>query len=269
MATATLVIMRHGESAWTDKRVNRFAGWVDVPLTERGRAQATEAGRLMREADIRPDAVFTSLLERSIVSADIALHEVGRLWVPVIRSWRLNERHYGAFQGQTRPDMRKAYGEELFEAYRRSFDVRPPEIDPASPYFQADDPRYGALSQDGLDATDPRQIRSECLKDVIARLEPFWGAYVTPPLLLGQTVLVVTHGSVVRSLIKVVEGVSADQIRKVNVPTGQPRVYEFETGGMGGLRLAGPGRWLDPDAASRGAAEALALGSGPAGPDPA
>ena len=163
MATATLVIMRHGESAWTDKRVNRFAGWVDVPLTERGRAQAAEAGRLMREADIRPDAVFTSLLERSIVSADIALHEVGRLWVPVIRSWRLNERHYGAFQGQTRPDMRKAYGEELFETYRRSFDVRPPEIDPASPYFQADDPRYGALSQDGLDATDPRQIRSECL----------------------------------------------------------------------------------------------------------
>jgi 2,3-bisphosphoglycerate-dependent phosphoglycerate mutase len=260
MATATLVIMRHGESAWTDKRVNKFAGWVDVPLTDRGRAQAAEAGRLMREAHILPDAVFTSLLGRSIVSADIALGEVGRLWVPVIRSWRLNERHYGAFQGQTRPAMREQYGDELFNTYRRSFDVRPPAIALDSPYFQGDDPRYGTPSQDGLDGTDPRAIRSECLKDVIARLEPFWGAYVTPPLLLGQTVLVVTHGSVVRSLMKVIEGLTADQIRNVNVPTGQPRVYEFEAGGLGGLSLKAPGRWLDPDAASRGARETLALG---------
>ncbi len=261
MGKATLVIMRHGESTWTDKKVNKFAGWVDVPLTERGRSQAEAAGHLMEEAGILPDAVFTSLLRRSIVSADIALDVLGRLWVPAIRSWRLNERHYGAFQGETRPAMRAKYGDELFDIYRRSFDVRPPAIDEGSPYFQGEDPRYGALSQDGLDEIDPRQIRSECLKDVIARLEPFWKAYVTPPLLLGETVLVVTHGSVVRSLIKVIEGLSDEEIRKVDVPTGQPRVYEFETGIFGDLRLAGEGRYLDPDAAAKGAKEVRSLGS--------
>lgn len=265
MAESTLVIMRHGESTWTDPAVNRFAGWADVPLTERGRAQAKEAGSLMKEAGILPDCVFTSLLRRSIVSADIALDELGRLWVPVLRSWRLNERHYGAFQGQTRPAMRAKYGDELFATYRRSFDVRPPAIDEASPWFQGSDPRYGTAAEDGLGSPNPAAIRSECLKDVIARLEPFWKAYVTPPLLLGQTVLVVTHGSVVRSLIKVIEGISDDEIRTVNVPTGQPRVYKFESGMFGELHLKGSGHYLDPDAAKRGAEEASALGSAPAG----
>lgn len=264
MAQSRLIIMRHGESAWTDPSVNRFAGWVDVALTERGRSQAKEAGVLMKEAGIAPDAVFTSLLSRSIVSADIALEELGRLWIPVLRSWRLNERHYGAFQGQTRPAMRAKYGDELFATYRRSFDVRPPAIDEDSPWFQGCDPRYGTAAEDGLGGPNPAAIRSECLKDVIARLEPFWKSYVTPPLLLGQTVLVVTHGSVVRSLIKVIEGLSDDDIRSVNVPTGQPRVYEFESGIFGELHLKGPGRYLDPDAAMRGAEEACALGSAPA-----
>lgn len=261
MARSTLVIMRHGESIWTDKACNRFAGWVDVPLTERGRAQAHEAGRLMAEAHIAPDAVFTSVLGRSIVSADIALEAVDRLWIPVIRSWRLNERHYGAFQGETRPAMREKYGEELFGTYRRSFDVRPPEIALDSPFYQGKDPRYGVGAQDGLDGRDPRKIRSECLKDVICRLEPFWKAYVTPPLLLGETVLVVTHGSVVRSLIKVIEGLTDEEIRKVDVPTGQPRVYHFESGMFGELRLVGEGRYLDPEAARRGAREVRGLGS--------
>ena len=134
MATATLVIMRHGESVWTDSKVNKFAGWVDVALTDRGRQQAAEAGRLMMEAGIQPDALFTSLLRRSIESANIALDVVDRLWIPVIRTWRLNERHYGAFQGQTRPAMRERYGDELFATYRRSFDVRPPQIALDSPY---------------------------------------------------------------------------------------------------------------------------------------
>lgn len=270
MATATLVIMRHGESVWTDSKVNKFAGWVDVALTDRGRQQAAEAGRLMKEAGIQPDALFTSLLRRSIESANIALDVVDRLWIPVIRTWRLNERHYGAFQGQTRPAMRDRYGDELFATYRRSFDVRPPQIALDSPYYQGDDPRYGTLSQDGLDETDPKQIRSECLKDVIVRLEPFWKAYVMPPLLMGDTVLVVTHGSVVRSLIKVIEGLSDDEIRSVNVPTGQPRVYQFQTGVFGDLRLVGEGRYLDPDAAKRGAKEIDALGSSlPRGGSPA
>lgn len=260
MRTATLVIMRHGESTWTDKAVNRFAGWVDVPLTDRGRQQARHAGELIRDADIHPDALFTSLLRRTIETADIALDVCDRMWVPVIRSWRLNERHYGAFQGQTRPDMRKRYGDELFETYRRSFDVRPPAIDPSSPYFTGTDQRYGVMAQDGLDHADPSTIRCECLKDVIARLTPFWQAFVTPCLLQGECVLVVTHGSVVRSLIKVIEHISDDDIRRVNVPTGVPRVYEFGVGPFGGLELKGEGRYLDPDAAAAGIAEASALG---------
>ena len=160
--------------------------------------------------------------------------------------------------------MRAKYGDELFATYRRSFDVRPPAIDEDSPWFQGCDPRYGTAAEDGLGGPNPAAIRSECLKDVIARLEPFWKSYVTPPLLLGQTILVVTHGSVVRSLIKVIEGLSDDDIRSVNVPTGQPRVYEFESGIFGELHLKGPGRYLDPDAAMRGAEEACALGSAPA-----
>lgn len=260
MSTATLVIMRHGESTWTDKAVNKFAGWVDVPLTERGRAQAHHAGELIRDAGIRPDALFTSVLRRTIETADIALDVCDRLWIPVIRSWRLNERHYGAFQGQTRPAMRERYGDELFNTYRRSFDVRPPEIALDSPFFSGDDQRYGVMAQDGLDHSDPSRIRCECLKDVITRLTPFWQAFVTPCLLQGETVLVVCHGSVVRSLIKVIEHISDEDIRSINVPTGIPRVYEFGVGPFGGLELLGEGRYLDPEAAAAGIAETRALG---------
>ncbi|MFC2704955.1 MAG: 2,3-diphosphoglycerate-dependent phosphoglycerate mutase [Olsenella profusa] len=260
MRSATLVVMRHGESTWTDKAQNRFAGWADIPLTERGRDQARHAGELIRDASIRPDAAFTSLLRRSIETCDIVLDVVDRLWVPVIRSWRLNERHYGSFQGEARPAMRERYGEELFTTYRRSYDVRPPEIATSSPWWQGDDPRYGVIAQDGLDSLDPAQIRSECLRDVVVRLEPFWQAFVTPCLSLGETVLVVTHGSVVRSLIKVIEGLSDEEIRTVNVPTGVPRAYEFTSDAFGGLRVQGSGRYLDPEAAAAGIAETKELG---------
>ncbi len=261
MRSSTLVVMRHGESTWTDKTQNRFAGWADIPLTERGRAQARRAGELISGAHITPDAAFTSLLRRSIETCDIVLDVVDRLWIPVIRSWRLNERHYGAFQGQTRPAMREQYGEELFKTYRRSYDVRPPEIALDSPWWQGNDPRYGIVAQDGLDGTDPATVRSECLRDVVVRLEPFWQSFVTPCLSLGETVLVVTHGSVVRSLIKVIEGLSDEEIRSVNVPTGVPLVYEFESDAFGGLRAQGPGRYLDPEAAEAGIAETRALGT--------
>ena len=159
MALSTVVVMRHGESTWTDASVNRFAGWVDVPLTERGRAQAAHAGALLKSAGLRPDVCFTSLLRRSIVSAQIALDAVDRLWVPTERTWRLNERHYGAFQGQTRPAMRERYGEKLFSAYRRSFDVRPPEIDAASPYFQGhEDDLVAAGEAAEFDDIHPRAV---------------------------------------------------------------------------------------------------------------
>lgn len=260
MALSTVVVMRHGESTWTDASVNRFAGWVDVPLTERGRAQAAHAGALLKSAGLRPDVCFTSLLRRSIVSAQIALDAVDRLWVPTERTWRLNERHYGAFQGQTRPAMRERYGEELFSAYRRSFDVRPPEIDAASPYFQGHDERY---CPDGLDGADPSQIRAESLADVVVRLRPWWQARAEPLVAAGRTVLIVTHGSVVRAIKKELEGLSAEEISQVNIPTGVPLTYEFECSGRQGERprVIGAGSYLDPDAARAGIDAVNRLGS--------
>ena len=248
---ATLVIMRHGESTWTDKRVNRFAGWVDVPLTDHGRDQARHAGELLSAAHIAPVVCMTSVLGRSIETADIVLDVIGRPWLSAERTWRLNERHYGAFQGEIRPAMRERFGDELFHAYRRSFDVRPPKIDPASPYFQARDARYAADMADGLDSADPAQIRSESLADVGVRLAPWWALFVTPRLAAGECVLVVTHGSVVRSIVKTLEGLSADEISHVNVPTGVPLAYEFAGGGDASKPL-GPGRYLDEAAAKSG-----------------
>lgn len=259
MNTSTLVIMRHGESVWTDKSVNRFAGWADVPLTDKGRVQAHHAGTLLREAGIEPVVCMTSVLGRSIETARIVLDEIDRAWLPVERSWRLNERHYGAFQGQTRPAMRERYGEELFSLYRRSFDVTPPEIELDSEYFQGDDPRYGEAFADGLDDLDPRCIRAESLEELGWRFWPFWESRVVPRLAAGQTVLVVTHGSVVRSIIKGLEGLSAEEIRAVNVPTGVPRAYEFEAAGERAI-LLGEGRYLDEDAARAGIRATSELG---------
>lgn len=249
---ATLVVMRHGESTWTDPSVNRFAGWVDVPLTQRGREQATHAGALLKSAGLKPDVCFTSLLRRSIITADLALDAANRLWVPVQRTWRLNERHYGALQGQTRPAMRERYGEELFSQYRRSFDVRPPAIDTASPYFTGADASYA--EDDGLGGARPSQIAAESLKDVVARLMPWWQACVEPCLACGQTVLVVTHGSVVRAIKKELEGISSRDISQVNIPTGVPLAYEFETADAPGARpqVCGQSTFLDPDAARAG-----------------
>ncbi len=268
---ATLVVMRHGESTWTDPSVNRFAGWVDVPLTQRGREQAAHAGTLLKSAGLKPEICFTSLLRRSITTANIALDAANRLWIPVERTWRLNERHYGALQGQTRPAMRRRYGEEQFNLYRRSYDVRPPAIDTDSAYFTGGDARYRA---DGLDDADPSLITAESLEDVVCRLAPWWRACVEPRLAAGQTVLVVTHGSVVRAIKKTLEDIPAQEISKVNIPTGVPLAYEFETdetdaapatapGGAAPAarpRITGPGSFLDPDAARAGILAVESLG---------
>ncbi|RBP99311.1 2,3-bisphosphoglycerate-dependent phosphoglycerate mutase [Bifidobacterium xylocopae] len=260
--TGQLIIMRHGQSEWTLPDVNRFAGWADVPLSAQGREQARQAGRLVREAGLRPDLVFTSLLSRSIISANLLLDEIDRLWIPVERSWRLNERHYGAFQGQTRPAMLDRYGPERFATYRRSYDVAPPPIDSSSPYWQGSDPRYAACRSDGLDDRNPATITSESLRDLGERLLPLWRARITPPLAQGRTVLVVTHGSVVRSVVKCLEGVSDQDIRSINVPTGVPMVYDFQTGDASAPHPNGPGRYLDPDAARAGMEQVAALGKG-------
>ncbi len=259
--TATLIVMRHGESTWTDKRINRFAGWADIPLTPRGEEQARHASALLSDAGLKPDVLFTSVLRRSIHTADIVLDGIDRLWIPVERSWRLNERHYGAFQGQTRPAMRERYGEERFNMYRRSYDVRPPDIDSASPYFQGSDERYSARFADGLDALNPAEIRSECLQDVWQRLEPLWRARIVAQLSHSNTVLVVTHGSVVRSLVKHLEGISDADIASVNIPTGVPMLFDFSIASDGTIRADGAGRYLDPEAAQQGIAETSALGA--------
>lgn len=263
--TATLAVMRHGQSAWTVKDVNRFAGWADIPLTDRGREQAAHAGGLLRRAGIVPDAVFTSVLERAIVTADIVLETLGCLWTPEHRSWRLNERHYGALQGETRPDMRRRYGEELFNSYRRGYDVRPPQIAPDSPWCQARDPRYrpralelSDIAPDGspLGGPDPAKIRSEALADVGLRLDPLWRAWVAPLLASGRTVLVCTHGSVVRSIMMRVEGKSPDEARRAEIPTGVPLAYEVD---RETLRAVAPARYLDEAAAEAGIEAVRAL----------
>ena len=257
--SARLVIMRHGESTWTDRAVNRFAGWVDVPLTERGLAQARHAGALLKHTGLKPEVCFTSLLRRSIITADYVLDAVNRLWVPVERTWRLNERHYGAFQGQTRPAMKERYGEELFRSYRRSYDVRPPEISLDSPYSQRGDARYAL--DDGLGGTSPSDIRSESLSDLGARLAPWWDARVVPQLRLGRTVLVVTHGSVVRSLRMSLEGISPEDIQSIDVPTGVPLIYELDVSDDSAAPVVvGGGSYLDPDAARAGIDAVRGLG---------
>ena len=239
--THTLVLLRHGESVWNAE--NLFTGWVDVALSDRGRAEAVRGGEQLRDAGILPDVVHTSLLRRAITTAAIGLDVADRHWIPVRRSWRLNERHYGALQGKDKKQTLEAYGEEQFMLWRRSFDTPPPPIDDADEFSQAGDVRYADLGAE--------LPRSECLKDVIARLLPYWDGPVTEDLRAGHTVLVAAHGNSLRAIVKHLDGISDDDIAALNIPTGMPLVYELDDD----LRptVAG-GRYLDPDAAAEAAA---------------
>ena len=237
----TLVLLRHGESVWNAE--NLFTGWVDVPLSEKGQAEAEHGGTLLKEAGLAPDVVHTSLLRRAITTAAVALDVADRHWIPVQRSWRLNERHYGALQGKNKKQTLDEYGEEQFMLWRRSFDVPPPPIEADSEFSQADDPRYAGLGAD-LPAT-------ECLKDVIARFLPYWDSEITSDLRAGRTVLVAAHGNSLRALVKHLDGISDDDIAGLNIPTGMPLVYELDDD----LSPTVPGgRYLDPDAAAAAAA---------------
>jgi 2,3-bisphosphoglycerate-dependent phosphoglycerate mutase len=236
----TLILLRHGESDWNAK--NLFTGWVDVALTDKGRAEATAGGRQLVEAGLLPDVVHTSLLRRAITTAFLALDEADRHWIPVRRSWRLNERHYGALQGKDKKQTLEEFGEEQFMLWRRSFDVPPPPIDDADEFSQSGDPRYADLGE-----TLPR---TECLKDVIARLLPYWESAILPDLEQHDTVLVAAHGNSLRAIVKHLDRISDDDIAGLNIPTGQPLVYELDESGM----PTGPGRYLDPAAAAAAAA---------------
>ena len=244
--THTLILLRHGHSDWNEK--NLFTGWVDCRLSEKGLREAARAGELMVAKGILPDVVYTSLLSRAIQTANIALDAADRLWIPVERSWRLNERHYGALQGKDKQQTLAEYGSEQFQIWRRSFDVPPPPIDDGSEFSQAHDVRYT-----GIDGAVPA---TECLKDVIDRMIPYWVGTITNDLAAGKTVLITAHGNSLRALVKHLDNVSDDEIAELNIPTGIPLVYQLDDNFM----PVGKGEYLDPEAAAAGAAAVAAQG---------
>ena len=232
----TLILLRHGESEWNSK--NLFTGWVDVDLTDTGEAEGRRGGELLREQGLLPDVVHTSVLRRAIRTANIALDSAGRPWLPVRRSWRLNERHYGALQGKDKAAIRAEFGDEQFMLWRRSYDTPPPPLADDDRHSQVGDPRYVDL----LDAVP----RTECLEDVVARLLPYWYDAIVPDLRHG-TVLVVAHGNSLRALIKHLDKMSDEAVVALNVPTGIPLRYELDATS---LLPTGPGEYLDPEAAA-------------------
>jgi len=234
----TLILLRHGHSEWNAK--NLFTGWVDVDLNDQGREEAVRGGRLLKDKGVLPDIVHTSVLRRAITTANLALDAADRHWIPVRRDWRLNERHYGALQGLDKAATRAKYGDEQFMLWRRSFDTPPPPIDLDNEWAQTGDPRYA-----GIDIP-----RTECLKDVIARMMPYWESAICPDLASGKTVLVTAHGNSLRALVKHVDGISDAAIAELNIPTGQPLIYDIGEDFM----PTGPGQYLDPEAAAAAAA---------------
>ncbi|WP_106506164.1 phosphoglyceromutase [Brachybacterium timonense] len=242
--TYTLVLLRHGESEWNAK--NLFTGWVDVPLSEKGFQEAAAGGELMKSAGVTPDVVHTSLLRRAIMTANLALDAADRHWIPVRRDWRLNERHYGALQGLNKSEIREKYGEEQFMAWRRSYDTPPPDIEFGTEFSQDRDPQYADLGE--------QLPKAECLKDVVARFLPYWEEGIKPDLAAGKTVLIAAHGNSLRALVKYLDDISDEEISGLNIPTGQPLVYELDEDFR---PVTKGGRYLDPEAA-KAAAEAVA-----------
>jgi 2,3-bisphosphoglycerate-dependent phosphoglycerate mutase len=239
---ATLVLLRHGESEWNAKDL--FTGWVDVGLSERGAAEAARGGQLLRDSGLRPDVLHTSVLTRAIQTANLALEAAGLLWLPVRRTWRLNERHYGALQGKNKAQTRAEFGEDQFMLWRRSYDVPPPPLPDDDQYSPVSDPRYATLPPDLFP-------RTECLKDVLGRMLPYWQDALVPDLAADRTVLVAAHGNSLRALVKHLDGISDTDIAALNIPTGIPLVYEI--GADFRPKVPG-GRYLDPEAAAAGAA---------------
>lgn len=238
--TGTLILLRHGESTWNSK--NLFTGWVDVPLSDKGVAEATHAGELLAERNLLPDVVHTSVLRRAISTANLALDKADRHWIPVRRHWRLNERHYGDLQGKDKKQTLETYGEEQFMLWRRSYDTPPPPISADNEYSQAGDPRYAELG----DAAP----QTECLADVVARLEPYLNGPIKDDLAAGKTVLVAAHGNSLRAVVKLLDNVSDEAIAALNIPTGIPLVYQVDVAGPTLKPLNPGGGYLDPQAAA-------------------
>lgn len=244
MSIGKLILLRHGESEWNAK--NLFTGWVDVRLSALGETEAKRGGALLKEKGLLPDVLHTSLLRRAIHTAQIALDECDRHWIPVSRTWRLNERHYGALQGKDKKETLATYGEEQFKLWRRSFDVPPPPIDDNDQYSQAHDPRYKDLGAD--------MPKTECLKDVVTRMLPYLNTEISADLRSGKTVLVAAHGNSIRAIVKHLACISDEEIAEVNIPTGIPLLYTFDDDFEPVVKR---GEYLDPVAAAA-AIEAVA-----------
>jgi 2,3-bisphosphoglycerate-dependent phosphoglycerate mutase len=238
--TYTLILLRHGNSTWNQE--NLFTGWVDVDLSDQGRLEAKRAGELLAESGLKPDLLYTSRLKRAINTANLALEVAERSWIDVKRSWRLNERHYGALQGKDKAQTLAEYGPEQFQTWRRSFDVPPPPISDDDKYSQAHDERYAELGEN--------IPRTECLKDVLIRMMPLWENEIKADLLAGRTVLVTAHGNSLRALVKHLDGISDEDIAELNIPTGMPLVYRLDENFK---PLVKGGEYLDPEAAEAGA----------------
>src|ERR1700689_265130 len=234
---ARLVLLRHGESDWN--ALDLFTGWVDVGLTEKGRAEAVRSGELLTEHDLLPDVLYTSLLRRAITTAHLALDSADRLWIPVRRSWRLNERHYGALQGLDKAETKAHYGDDQFMAWRRSYDTPPPPIERGSKFSQDTDPRYANIGGGPL---------TECLADVVARFLPYFPDVIVPDLRTGKTGLIVAHGNSLRALVKHLDQMSDDDVVALNIPTGIPLRYDLDAD----MRpVVAGGTYLDPGGARR------------------
>ncbi len=214
-----IVFMRHGESVWN--RENRFTGWVDVDLTEKGVAEAREAGRILKDAGFQFDLTYTSVLKRAIRTLWNTLDEMDLMWVPTVHSWRLNERHYGALQGLDKAETAAKYGDAQVLVWRRSYDTPPMALDPSDPRAAYDDPRYAGLKREQIPLT-------ECLKDTVARVLPFWNESIAPAIRAGRQILVSAHGNSLRALIKHLDNISDADIVGLNIPNGQPLVYELD-----------------------------------------
>ena len=214
-----LVLIRHGESTWNQE--NRFTGWTDVDLTDQGREEARQAGRLLKGQGFRFDVAYVSVLKRAIRTLWTVLDEMDLMWLPVHNSWRLNERHYGALQGLNKSETAAQFGEDQLKVWRRSFDIPPPPLETSDPRFPGNDPRYADMPRDELPKT-------ECLKDTVARFLPCWQQTLAPAITSGKKVLVVAHGNSIRAIVKYLDNVSDDDIIGVNIPTGVPLVYELD-----------------------------------------
>ena len=214
-----LVLLRHGESVWNKE--NRFTGWTDVGLTDKGLAEAKMAGQLLKEGGFAFDVAYTSVLKRAIKTLWLALEEMDRMWIPIHHSWRLNERHYGALQGLNKAETAAKFGEDQVKVWRRSYDTPPPALADGDPRLEADDPRYASLAPGEFPQT-------ECLKDTVARFLPYWHETIAPAVKSGRSVIVTAHGNSLRALIKYLDNISDQEIVGLNVPTGQPLVYELD-----------------------------------------